>query len=216
MEQTTYPDAEDLARNYPGRRVGHEAARRRAEHGPGADRTWRLGADGEERTAHLLESLTGRTRRDRLLRRPPCWRVVHSVPLDGGRADIDHVLVGPPGVCVINTRHHRGGRVLLGRDALLVDGYRTDALERARGEAARARSLLLPRLGPGLDAVPVRPVIAIVGAAMQVRRWPDDVIVATEGALVAAMRGLSPVLDAAQVVQVYEIVRRPGTWSGPG
>ena len=208
----THPHPTDLAEHYPGRRVGHEAARRRAEQGPGADRTWRLGADGEQRAALLLESLTGRTRRDRLLRRPPCWRVLHSVPLDGGRADIDHVLIGPPGVCVINTRHHRGGRVLLDGEALVVDGFRTDAVPRARAEAVRARELLAPRLGPG--AVPVRPVIAVVGAAMQVRRWPDDVIVATEGALVAALRGLTPALDARAVERAYEIARDPASWDG--
>ncbi len=212
-DTTTYPGTRDLAAHYPGRRVGHEAARRRAELGPGADRTWRLGADGEERTAHLLESLTGRTRRDRLLHRPPSWRVLHSVPLDGGAADIDHVLIGPPGVCVINTRHHRGGRVLLDGDALVVDGFRTDAVGRARAEGALARALLLPRLGAEPGPVPVRPVIAIVGAAMQVRRWPDDVIVATEGALVAALRGLSPVLDARRVEQVHEVARRADSWS---
>lgn len=209
---TTYPDTADLAGHYPGRRVGHEAARRRAEQGPGADRTWRLGADGEERTASLLESLTGRTRRDRLLHRPPSWRVLHSVPLEGGRADIDHVLIGPPGVCVINTRHHRGRRVLLDGEALVVDRYRTDAVARARAEGVRARELLLPRIGPDVGPVPVRPVIAIVGAAMQVRRWPDDVIVATEGALIAALRGLTPVLDAHRVERVHDVARRPGSW----
>ncbi|MET0188418.1 MAG: nuclease-related domain-containing protein [Pseudonocardia sediminis] len=209
---TTYPGTADLATHYPGRRVGHEAARRRAEQGPGADRTWRLGADGEERTAHLLESLTGRTRRDRFLDRPPSWRVLHSVPLDDGTADIDHVLIGPPGVCVVNTRHHRGGRVLLDGDALVVNGFRTDAVARARAEGALARALLLPRLEDGLGPVPVRPVIAIVGAAMQVARWPDDVIVATEGALIAAMRGLAPVLDARRVERVHDVARRPESW----
>ena len=69
-------------------------------------------------------------------------------------------------------------------------------------------------LPPGLRGVPVRPVIALMGAAMQVRRWPDEVIVATEGALVAAMRGLTPVLDARDVEEVYAVARRTGTWSG--
>lgn len=210
----THPDSAGLAQNYPGRRVGHEAARRRAELGPGADRSWRLGADGEERTAHLLESLTGRTRRDRLLRRPPCWRVLHSVPLDDGRADIDHVLIGPPGVCVINTRHHRGRRVLLDGESLVVDGYRTDAVARARDEAVRAGALLRRHLPAGAGPVPIRPVIAVVGAAMQVGRWPDDVIVATEGALISALRGLAPALDRGRVELVHEVARHPASWVG--
>lgn len=213
MDHGTLHAPDDLTRSYPGRQVGHEAARRRALHGPGTDRNCRVGADGEQRAAALLESLTGRRRRDRLLHRPPSWRVLHSVPLDGG-ADIDHLLVGPPGVCTINTRHHRGGRVLLDDEALVVDGFRTTAVPDARREAARVRSLLVPRLPPSLRHVPVRPMIALVGAAMHVRRWPDDVIVATEGALVAALRGLTPVLDARSVDQVYALARRTGTWTG--
>lgn len=214
MDHGTLHAPDDLTASYPGRVVGHEAARRRATGGPGADRNWRVGADGELRTAELLESLTERRRRrDRLLHRPPSWRVLHSVPLDGG-ADIDHVLVGPPGVCTVNSRHHRGGRIELDGESLVVDGFRTTAVPGARREAARARGLLVPRLPPVLRTLPVRPVVALVGAAMQVRRWPDDVIVATEGALVAALRGLTPRLDAWAVDEVYAVARRTGTWTG--
>ncbi|BBG05261.1 MULTISPECIES: nuclease-related domain-containing protein [Pseudonocardia] len=200
----------DLARHHPGRRAGHVAAHVRGTGLP--DRNWRLGADGELRTARLLEPLTGRTRRDRLLHRPPRWRVLHSVPLDGGAADLDHVLIGPPGICVINTRHHRHRTVLLDGDRLVVSGTATDAVPRARGEAARVRELLLPRLGPGGADVPVRPVIAVVGTPVRVRRWPDDVVVATEGALVHALRGMTPVLDPGEVDRIHGIARRPASW----
>ncbi|MEU9818365.1 nuclease-related domain-containing protein [Pseudonocardia alni] len=132
----------DLARHYPGRRVGHVAAQQRRAGFP--DRNWRLGADGEQRTAHLLTALTGRTRRDRLLGRPPAWQVLHSVPLDGGAADLDHVLIGPPGICVVDTRHHRGRSLLLDGERLVVAGTATDAVPRARAEAQRVRELLLP------------------------------------------------------------------------
>lgn len=199
----------DLARHYPGRRAGHVAAHVREAGHP--DRNWRLGADGERRTAELLERLTGRTRRNRLLGRPPRWRVLHSVPLDGGAADLDHVLIGPPGICVINSRHHRHRTVLLDDDRLVVSGVATDAVPRARNEARRVRSLLLPHLGDD-SAVPVRPVIAVVGTPMRVRRWPDDVVVATEGALVSALRGMAPVLGPAAVGRIHEVARRPASW----
>ncbi|WP_156819512.1 nuclease-related domain-containing protein [Pseudonocardia sp. HH130630-07] len=147
LETTDRSRTLDLARHYPGRRAGHVAARVRGAGHP--DRSWRLGADGEIRTAHLLEQLTGRTRRDRLLGRSPRWRVLHSVPLEGGAADLDHVLIGPPGICVINSRHHRHRSVLLDGERLVVAGVATDAVPRARAEAARVRELLLPRVGGG-------------------------------------------------------------------
>lgn len=200
----------DLARHHPGRRAGHVAAHVRGSGLP--DRNWRLGADGELRTARLLEPLTGRTRRDRLLHRPPRWRVLHSVPLDGGAADLDHVLIGPPGICVINTRHHRHRTVLLDGERLVISGTATDAVPRARREATRVRELLLPRLGPGGADVPVRPVIAVVGTPVRVRRWPDDVVVATESALVHALRGMTPVLVPGEVDRIHGIARRPASW----
>lgn len=200
----------DLTRHYPGRRAGHQAARVRQA--GGADRNWRLGADGELRTADRLAGLTGRSRRDRLLHRSPRWRVLHSVPLDGGAADLDHLLIGPPGICVINTRHHRDRKVLLDGERLVVSGVRTDAVPRARAEAARVREMLLPRLG-GRGRVPVRPVIALVGAALRVRRWPEDVVVATESALLPALRGMAPVLDARRVEEVFDVARLPETWT---
>lgn len=209
---TTAPVRErslDLARHHPGRRAGHQAARIRQA--GGADRNWRLGADGEHRTAQRLLPLTGRTRRDRLLHRPPRWQVLHSVPLDGGAADLDHVLIGPPGVCVINTRHHRDRRVLLDGERLVVSGIRTDAVPRARAEAERVRQLLLPRLDTAAR-IPVRAVIAVVGAPVRLRRWPDDVVVATETALLPALRGMSPVLGARTVEEVYEVARHAETW----
>lgn len=40
------------------------------------------------------------------------WRVLHDRALPGSTANIDHVLVGPPGVVVIDTKAHRGALTL--------------------------------------------------------------------------------------------------------
>lgn len=102
---------DDLAGNAPGIGVSYEAARRLHTDGTGADHSWRLGADGEITVAAVLSALTEPSRLDRLRRRAPAWRVLHSVPVGTGRGDIDHVLIGPPGVVTINTKHHRAGRL---------------------------------------------------------------------------------------------------------
>ncbi|MFP5019343.1 nuclease-related domain-containing protein [Pseudonocardia phyllosphaerae] len=208
-DSTPIDTAVDLSDHYPGRHVGHEAARVRQS--GATDRNWRLGADGEQRTAELLRPLTGRTRADRLLHRPPCWRVLHSIPLDGGASDLDHVLIGPPGICVIGTRHHRERKVLLDGDRLVVAGVETEAVPRARRDAQRVRELLLPRLGLGSE-IPIRPVVALVGATMRVRRWPDDVVVATETALVPALRGMARVLGPREVAEAWEVARWAECW----
>jgi hypothetical protein len=54
------------------------------------------GATGEERVGGLLEELAGRDD----------WHVIHDVSL--GRGNVDHILIGPPGVFTVETKSHPG------------------------------------------------------------------------------------------------------------
>jgi hypothetical protein len=56
---------------------------------------WEKGAAGERHTADLLACL------------PPGWLVFHDLSIPAGKANIDHVAVGPPGVFVIDTKYWR-------------------------------------------------------------------------------------------------------------
>jgi hypothetical protein len=64
---------------------------------PDADR-WRRGAAGEMATAGLLERL------------PRRFVVFHDRAIPGSRANIDHLVVGPTGVWVIDTKTRSGRR----------------------------------------------------------------------------------------------------------
>lgn len=205
----------DLAATPPGIHVSHEAARRRRSEGPGADRSWRVGADGEIAVAAVLERLTGAGALERALGREPRWRVLHSVPLgeSGGRMrDIDHLVLGPPGVITINTHHHPRGRVVVEGDAVLVGGRSVEHIASARAEAARAGQALSAALG---RPVPVRPFVALVGALLWLRGSPRGVSVCTAADLVAALRALPERWSRAEVAAAYAQARRPATWA-PG
>lgn len=58
---------------------------------------WLRGSAGEVATARLLESLP-ETR----------WVVMHDLSVPGSRANIDHLVIGPTGVWVIDTKTRRG------------------------------------------------------------------------------------------------------------
>jgi hypothetical protein len=124
------PGWADLAANAPGIGISHEAARRRRAEGLGADRSWRVGADGEVAVAAVLGELTEVGWWARFRGREPLWRVLHSVPLGDGRGrvrgDVDHLLIGPPGVVALNSKHHRAGRLALHGGQLVVNGYPTE------------------------------------------------------------------------------------------
>jgi nuclease-like protein len=109
---------------------------------------WRRGAAGERRTARLLEPLERQG-----------WVVLHDLALPGSRANIDHLVIGPGGVFVIDSKQYRGrlqldpsGRLWHGRYPL------TPALGAVSFEADQAAQVLPD---PG---VVVLPVVAVHGA----------------------------------------------------
>jgi hypothetical protein len=58
---------------------------------------WRRGAAGERRTARLLDPLE----RDG-------WAILHDLAVPCSRANIDHLVIGPNGVFVIDSKQYRG------------------------------------------------------------------------------------------------------------
>ncbi|MFL5817973.1 MAG: nuclease-related domain-containing protein [Conexibacter sp.] len=113
---------------------------------------WRLGADGERQTAKALRSLTRRG-----------WTLVNDVHTE--RGNIDHILVGPAGVFLLETKK-LGGIVTVERGALSVrwredpdDGYE------ARQIGPRARALaahLAERVREsGMPNVWVQPIVVL-------------------------------------------------------
>lgn len=196
--------ADDLAGQLPGHAVLarvqqlHEAATD-VDGMPGvlddAVTWWCVGFVGEERVGAALAAL------------PPGWHVLHGVPV-GMHADIDHVVVGPPGVVVVNTKHHQGVDVTAGTHTVFVAGQPKSYLRDIRADAARARSAL-----GALDA-PVHPVICLVGARRLRRSSPaEDVTVVASPLLVATLTALPARLQPAEVEAAYARLRRASSWT---
>lgn len=145
---------------------------------------------GELEIAHRLTALG------------PAWRVLHSVPVGRGTSDIDHVVIGPPGVFTINTKHHEGRDIWLSAKRLLVNGQPTDHLRNARFEAKRASQ----RMSVAMHAfVDVAPIVAIVGARrITVRERPTTVFVMRERELVAWLSALPAVVPPADVARLAD------------
>jgi hypothetical protein len=211
----------DLARNPPGIGITHEAARRRQVEGAGADRSWRVGAQGEFAVADLLATLTEPSRWQRWRGRSTGWFVLHSVPLGDGhgrvRGDVDHLVMGPPGLVSINTKHHRTGKLYLDGDELVLNGHQTAYVPKARREAQRVTGFLQQALAAELPElagrVPVRPLLVIVGGRLMTDAWPAGVTVVMASTLLEALRAFPTVLSVDEVGAVYELARRSTTWN---
>ena len=166
------------------------------------ERSWRIGADGEETVGSKLSRLADQG-----------WRVLHSVPVGERDADIDHVLIGPAGVFTINTKTHPGKRVTVYSKAIYVGGTRTDYLRNSRHEAERAGRLLSRAVE---RPVIVKPVLVILTARFQstvtIKQQPDDVLVLTGADVPRAFTRWKPILTMSEVESLYARARRSTTW----
>ena len=143
-----------------------------------AARAWRRGAAGERRTARLLVPLERHG-----------WAVLHDLAVPGSRANLDHLLIGPGGVFVIDSKHYRGrlqldpsGRLWHGRYPL------APTLRAVSFEADRAAQVLPD---PGMAVVPI---VAVHGAQIP---WGK---VVTQGVPVVSARRLPSMLRALPAV----------------
>jgi hypothetical protein len=95
-------------------------------------RTWQRGAHGERHTARLLDRLTG-----------DGYVVFHDLAVPGSDANVDHLVIGPSGVFVIDSKQWTG-QVHQGADGLVWHNhYRLDrTLETVRWEAETIGRLL--------------------------------------------------------------------------
>jgi hypothetical protein len=109
---------------------------------------WRRGAAGERRTARLLGSLERQG-----------WAVLHDLAVPGSRANIDHLVIGPGGVFVIDSKQY-SGRLQLDSSGRLWHGrYPLAPTLRAVSFEADQAAQVLP--DPGVVVVPM---VAVHGA----------------------------------------------------
>ncbi|MDX3374186.1 nuclease-related domain-containing protein [Streptomyces sp. ME02-6991-2A] len=163
-------------------------------------RNWALGLIGERTTGRRLNTL-----------RRQGWRVLHSVQWPS-KSDIDHLAIGPSGVFTINSKFRKGKAVWYGDRAITVNRAPTRYIVVSEHEAQRTSRALSVHCG---FFVPVRPVIAIVGAAkISVKNATPPVLVVDGAKAHTLLSGLAPVLPPERVEQIFSVARRPETWTG--
>jgi hypothetical protein len=112
---------------------------------------WSIGAEGERRTAKLLAPLAKKG-----------FVVFHDRRHPGSRANLDHIVIGPTGVFVIDSKKY-SSKVVIGRDALTCRGRRLDKVIEG---AHRQRDSLIQVVG---DARLVHPVLCFHQTELQKR-----------------------------------------------
>lgn len=129
---------------------------------PQSTRAWARGAVGEEKLAQALAPLTLRG-----------VTLLHDRRIPGSRANIDHIAVGPAGVCVIDAKRYAGrptlsvaGGVLRARSETLLVGRR-DCSKLVTGVVKQVEIVRTALAAVGSSDVPVLAMLAFVDAD-----WP--------------------------------------------
>ena len=174
---------------------------------PQSTAAWARGADGEQRVAASLDRLT------------TCGAVVlHDRHVPGSRANIDHVVVAPSGVWVVDAKRYRGkvecrDRPFGGDPRLSVDGR-----DRSKLVAGMTRQVAAVRRAVDCADVPIHPVLCFTGSEWSLLAKPFTV----DGVLVTWPRALARTISCAtdRNVAVSQIcgrlvTRLPSARSGP-
>jgi hypothetical protein len=144
-------------------------------------RTWQRGATGERHTAHLLRRLT----RDGFV-------VFHDLAVPGNTsANIDHLVIGPSGVFVIDSKQWTGSVHQSADELAWHNHYRLDrTLETVRWEAETMSRLLGTR---------VAALLCVHGAHVQGGGMDTQGVAIVPAHLLRSALGHDPVLSDADV-----------------
>jgi hypothetical protein len=153
---------------------------------------WRQGAAGERRTARLLDPLERHG-----------WAVLHDLAVPGSRANIDHLVIGPGGVFVIDSKHYRGRLQLDRSGRLWHGGYPLTSALRAVDFEADQAAQVLPDSG-----VAVVPIVAVHDAQVPGGKVvADGVPVLPARRLPRMLRALPTVLSPERVAWLADQAR---------
>jgi hypothetical protein len=201
-------DPDDLSLNQPGATLNRKAVeiqrafpfrvfilRLIGEHSQ--ERAWRRGAEGEIEVGWRLRKLGDQ------------WKVIHNVPVGTGDADIDHLVIGPPGVFTLNTKNHLGGRVTVTAKAVYVNGAFQPYLAKSQAEGKRATKLLTNSCGYEVIA---QPLIVIRADELKIKGLTEGVHVVGRKRIVRWLRNQPATLAPEQVNAIYAVARRRATW----
>lgn len=158
---------------------------------PNHVRAWKTGAHGEVRTAQLLEPLMS-----------DGFVIFHDRWMPRGRENIDHLVIGPPGVFVVETKNY-GGDLRVRRGELYVAGRRRPgAIDQVTRQAAG--------VGEALDGVHVGRLIVVHRAGFPLFRRPkvDGIRILEPRDLVPYLRKQPVAIEEPEVRRLAELAAR--------
>jgi len=154
---------------------------------PNSITAWQTGAEGELRTGRLLEPLEAAG-----------FRILHDRKIPGSRANIDHIVIGPPGIYVVETKSLGGSLQIRDNDVFVAGRRKTKMIDEVKREALAVETALAVELAAG--GWTVRPIICVHRADLPLfRSEVAGVRIVSGRDLVTRLRSADRVLSRADV-----------------
>jgi hypothetical protein len=140
----------------------------------------------------------------------PEWDVLHVIPIAEDDGEIDHLVIGPPGVFSIATENFPGEDIWVGGETLLVGSRHDDGIPKAKQLARSASGILTDASG---QEVVVEPILVIVNPRKLVlREQPSGLIVVSSKQLLRWLTRLERTMFGDDVAKVSDVADRNSTW----
>jgi hypothetical protein len=170
-----------------------EVLRRKAEHAERAARRYQKGSEGERLLVEMLRPLEFHG-----------FRMLADCSVPGAVSNIDLIVVGPPGVFVIDAKNWSGQLATNGTTLLHNGRSCRQEVEKLEAQAAAVAQALRTA---GSDRVPVWPILAFVGEATVPDYHLLERCYITGGAAVAdLLRAAAPALDPTWLDWVHSVL----------
>jgi len=160
---------------------------------PDSALNWRRGAAGEEETGRILARLS------------PDFSVLHDRRIPLSQANVDHIVIGPTGVFVIETKRYSGRLTVHGAEVFVAGRRRTKIVEQALWEAEVVRRVL----AEAGERQQVTPLLCVHHAQMPWRAARVAGVSIVSAARLVEMLTRGPtILESTQAVLVREKIAR--------
>ncbi len=161
---------------------------------PNSITAWQTGAEGEVRTGRLLEPLEAEG-----------FRILHDRKIPGSRANIDHIVIGPPGIFVIETKSYAGSLKIRGNDVFVAGRRKTKMIDEVKREASAVTTALAEEVAA--HCWTVTPVICVHRADLPwFRSEVGGVRIVSGKELVKRLRKGEPVLSPLDTERLAALV----------
>lgn len=138
------------------------------------------------------------------------WVVLHSLPIDSLHGDIDHVLIGPPGIFSLTSLHLAGKTLSALEGGVQVSGQRENHLRDAEFDVGRVERRLAAASGRPVHVIGI--IVVVSGRLAELRGLPRDIEVVPVGELVDRLASRAAQLDRECVERIAEVAVLPTTW----